>query len=84
MNIATWISIILLIVAAFAMIGLVLMQDTKSSGLGTEFGGNTDSFFGKNRSKTKESRLAFLTQVAAIAIAVFCVVATLLLKYYIS
>ena len=84
MYIATWISIILLIVAAIAMIGLVLMQDTKSSGLGTEFGSNTDSFFGKNRSKTKENRLAFMTQVLAVAIAVCCVVATLLLKYYLS
>lgn len=84
MRIATWISIIVLIISAIAMIGLVLMQDTKSSGLGAEFGGNTDSFFGRNRSKTKESRLAFLTKVAAVAIAVACVVATLLLKYYIS
>lgn len=84
MYIATWIFIILLIASALALIVLVLMQDSKGGGLGTEFGGNTDSFFGRNRSKTKESRLAFLTKIASVAIAVCCVVVTLLLKYYMS
>lgn len=84
MRIATLSSIILLIAAAVVLIILVLMQDTKGGGLGAEFGGNTDSFFGRNRSKTKEGRLVFLTKVASIAIAVLCVGATLLLKYYMS
>ena len=84
MYIATWIFFVLLIVSALALIVLVLMQDSKGGGLGAEFGGNTDSFFGRNRSKTKESRLVFLTKVASIAIAVCCVVVALLLKYHVS
>lgn len=84
MHIATWISIIMLIAAALVLIVLVLMQDNKGGGVGSEFGGNSESFFGRNRSKTKENRLVFLTKVVSTVIAILCVVATLLLKYYMA
>lgn len=75
-----WVGFILLIVASLVMIGLVLSQDSKSSGLGSSFGGNTDSFYGRNKSKTKEARLSFFTKVLAVVIAVLSIVTVLLLK----
>ncbi len=75
-----WIGFIVLILASVSMIALVLMQDTKSSGLGSSFGGNTDSFYGRNKSKTREGRLAFLTKVLGVVIAVVCIVTVLMLK----
>ena len=81
MNVLIMVGIIVLILASLCMIGLVLMQDTKSGGIGSSFGGNTDSFYGRNKSKTREGRLSTMTKVLAGVIAVVCIVTVLLLKW---
>lgn len=66
------------------MIAIVLMQDTKSSGLGSGLGSvsNAESFFGRNRSKTREGRLMFQTKILACVIAVISLGLVLIFQFY--
>lgn len=45
---------------------VVLMQEGKSSGLGSIAGGSDGSYWGKNKGRSKEGRLAMLTKIAAV------------------
>ena len=55
---------ILLVVAALVLIGTVLLQPGESNGLGAIAGG-AETFFGKNKAKTMEGKLALATKVSA-------------------
>ena len=55
---------VLLIISALVLIGTVLLQPGESSGLGAIAGG-AETFFGKNKSKTMEGKLALATKVSA-------------------
>ena len=57
---------ILLIVAALILIVTVLLQPGESNGLGAIAGG-AETFFGKNKAKTMEGKLALATKVSAVA-----------------
>jgi len=56
---------ILLIVAALIMIVTVLLQSSERSGLGA-VSGAAETFFGKNKAKGMEARLALITKICAI------------------
>lgn len=64
MAIITVIITILLVVSALVLIGTVLLQPGESSGLGSIAGG-AETFFGKNKSKTMEGKLALATKISA-------------------
>ena len=55
---------ILLIIAALILIMTVLLQPGESNGLGAIAGG-AETFFGKNKAKTMEGKLALATKVSA-------------------
>ena len=55
---------ILLVVAALVLIGTVLLQPGESNGLGAIAGG-AETFFGKNKAKSMEGKLALATKVSA-------------------
>ncbi len=57
---------ILLIVVALVMIVTVLLQSSESSGLGA-VSGAAETFFGKNKAKGMEAKLALVTKICAIA-----------------
>lgn len=62
---------ILLIILAILIVVLVLLQESNQQGLsGAISGGSSESFFGKNKSRTDEAKKAFLTKILT---AVFCV-----------
>ncbi|MBQ9914537.1 MAG: preprotein translocase subunit SecG [Clostridia bacterium] len=55
------------IILAIALIVVVLLQSGKEAGLsGAISGGSSESFFGKNRSRTKDAILARCTSYVAI------------------
>lgn len=55
-----------LLVACLIIILIVLIQEGKDQGLTSAVGGgNTDTFFGKNESRTKEAKLNRWTKIAA-------------------
>ena len=56
---------ILLIVASIIMIATVLLQSSERSGLGA-VSGAAETFFGKNKAKGMEAKLALITKICAI------------------
>ena len=70
---------ILMVLAAIVMIVTVLMQDTKSDGMGALTGGS-ETFFGKNKNNTLEGKLALATKVSAIVFVVLAIVSLILVK----
>ena len=55
---------ILLVVAAVVLIATVLLQPGESNGLGAIAGG-AETFFGKNKAKSMEGKLALATKISA-------------------
>ena len=56
---------ILLIIAALIMIVTVLLQSSERSGLGA-VSGAAETFFGKNKAKGMEAKLALITKICAV------------------
>ena len=72
---------IVLILLSVAIIVLVLLQEGKSAGLSGAMAGGAETFFGKNKSRTMESKLVLITKIIAISFFVLALVATLLLLF---
>lgn len=72
---------IILLLLSVAIIVLVLLQEGKSAGLSGAIAGDAETFFGKNKSRTMESKLVLITKIIAISFFVLALVATLLLLF---
>ena len=72
---------IVLILLSVAIIVLVLLQEGKSAGLSGAIAGGAETFFGKNKSRTMESKLVLITNIIAISFFGLALVATLLLLF---
>ena len=69
------------IIVAVLLTVVVLLQDGKDAGLsGTIAGGNSDSFFGKNRGRTLNGILEKWTIVLAIVFIILSVVLAVVFK----
>ena len=55
---------ILLLIAALVMIVTVLLQSSESTGIGA-VSGAAETFFGKNKARGMEAKLALLTKICA-------------------
>lgn len=77
MNVLLTILTVLLVITALVVIVSVLMQQGNRQGLGAISGG-AETFFGKNKAKSYEGKLALATKVGA---AVF-IVLSLLIAYF--
>ena len=64
---------ILLIIVCLIMIVTVLLQSSQTNGLGA-IGGAAETFFGKNKAKGMEAKLALITKICAIAFVVLAIV----------
>ncbi|MCI5846059.1 MAG: preprotein translocase subunit SecG [Candidatus Limiplasma sp.] len=64
---------ILLLIVALVMIVTVLLQSSESDGI-TAVSGAAETFFGKNKSKGLDAKLALVTKVCAIAFVALCIV----------
>ena len=64
MTVIQWIIGILLLISALIMVVTVLLQSSERSGLGA-VSGAAETFFGKNKAKGMEAKLALLTKVCA-------------------
>lgn len=78
MQTVTTILNIVLIILSIAMIAVVLMQQTKSAGLGGAFGGDTQSFTARGQRASKEAKLQSLTKILAVAIGVIAIAMAIL------
>ncbi len=65
---------IILLVLAVGLVVVIAMQHSKKSGLGSIMGGSSDSYYGRNKAKSKENVLKKLTAIFAVALAVLALV----------
>ncbi len=68
---------IFLVISALVVIVSVLMQEGKTQGLGAISGG-AETFFGKNKAKSFEGKLALATKIAASVFIVTSLVITMI------
>ena len=81
MDTVMWIIAGVLVLASVLMCAVVLVQQTKSSGLGAAYGSDTVSFSQRGKAASREAKLQKITVVLAIVIAVLAV-ALLLIKCF--
>jgi preprotein translocase subunit SecG len=62
MTVLQWIVSILLMLSAIVMIVSVLMQSSERTGIGA-VSGAAETFFGKNKARGMEARLALITKI---------------------
>ncbi len=65
---------IILIVAALFLVVAILLQSGKSKGVGAISGGSSETYFGKNKNKSLDKKLATLTTIVAIVFVVVVLV----------
>ncbi|MDR1620577.1 MAG: preprotein translocase subunit SecG [Clostridiales bacterium] len=64
---------IVLMAVSVLMIIVVLMQQSKETGMGAAFGGETSTLGSKGRAASKEAKLQKLTKILAIVMGVIAV-----------
>lgn len=74
---------VILILVSIVIIVLVLKQESKAELSGAIAGGSSsDSFFGKNKKRTKEAKLGRLTVIIGSVFGVLTLVSSLLLLFF--
>ena len=63
----------LLLVASILMCVVVLLQKSKSTGLGAAYGSETKTFSQRGKAASKEAKLQKITMILAIVIAVLAI-----------
>ena len=71
----------ILIVASILIVVLVMLQESRQAGLSGAIAGGSDSFYEKNKGRSKEARLAFLTKIFAVVFFVVTLVAVILFAF---
>ena len=66
------IALVVMAICALFIILVVLFQPGNSSGIGA-LGGQTETFLGKNKSKTFEHRMKKLTIISSVVFSVLCI-----------
>lgn len=64
MTILQYVLSVVLIILAIIIIGLVLLQESKQKGLSGTISGAADTFFGKNKGRTREAQYVLFTKIA--------------------
>ena len=81
MDILMWVVAGMLVVSSILMCVVVLIQQTKSSGLGAAYGGDTVSFSQRGKAASREAKLQKITVVLAIVIAVMAIALMLIARF---
>ena len=81
MDILMWVIAGVLVLASVLMCAVVLVQQTKSSGLGAAYGGDTVSFSQRGKAASREAKLQKITVVLSIVIAVMAIALMLIARF---
>ena len=81
MDILMWIITGILVLSSVLMCVIVLIQQTKSSGLGAAYGGDTVSFSQRGKAASREAKLQKITVVLAIVIAVMAIALLVIARF---
>ena len=77
MSVADIIRIVLMVIfvaVCIALTVIVLMQESKQSGLSGAISGAADSYWGKNKGRSIEGKLVKVTEILAVAVLVIAIV----------
>ena len=74
------IMLVIMALCALFIIVVVMVQPSNSSGV-SALGGSSETFFSKNKGKTRESKLKKLTAISGIVFAVLAIVFCILLLF---
>lgn len=77
MEILRTILTIIFVIDCIALTVVVLMQEGKSAGLGALAGGSSETYWGKNKGRSKEGNLAKITKIMAAAFIIIALVLNL-------
>lgn len=72
---------VLLILASVAIVIIVLMQQSRQAGLSGAIAGGSETFFGKNKSRTMDAKLAKFTKILGVIFFVLALVATFFVAF---
>ena len=81
MDILMWILTGVLVASSILLCVVVLIQQTKSSGLGAAYGGDTVSFSQRGKAASREAKLQKITVVLAIIIAVMAIAILVIARF---
>ncbi|MEG1559437.1 MAG: preprotein translocase subunit SecG [Clostridia bacterium] len=84
MEIVSLILSIILVLCAVLLITVVLVQKSKSGGLGGAFGGDTQSFTPRGKAASKEAKLQKLTITTAIIIGVLAIALMIINQFVVA
>lgn len=70
-----------LILVSIGLIVLVLLQESKQQGLSGAIAGGSDTFFSKNKGRTREAQLEKLTKILSIVFIILTLVTTLIVGF---
>lgn len=70
-----------LLIASIIIVVLVMLQQSKQAGLSGAIAGGADTFFGKNKGRTMEAKLAKYTKIIAIVFMVVSLAAVILFAF---
>lgn len=71
----------ILIAASILIVILVMLQQSRQAGLSGAIAGGSDSFYEKNKGRSKEARFAFYTKILAVVFFVTTLVAVVLFAF---
>lgn len=72
---------VVLIIASILMVIIVLMQQSRQAGLSGAIAGGSDSFFGKNKGRTVDAKLAKITKILSVFFFIFTLLATFVIAF---
>ncbi|MCM1363907.1 MAG: preprotein translocase subunit SecG [Faecalibacterium sp.] len=72
---------IVTILLSIIIIALVMLQESKQQGLSGAISGAADTFFGKNKGRTMEAKLAKFTKIAGVVFFIIALVSSLLVLF---
>ncbi len=84
LNIMAWYEIligVILVIASVLIVVIVLMQQSRQSGLSGAIAGGSESFFGKNKGRTLDAKLAKITKILSVFFFIFTILVTFLIAY---
>lgn len=71
----------LLIVASILITVIVLMQQSRQAGLSGAIAGGSETFFGKNKGRSMDAKLAKFTKILGVIFFILSLVATFLIAF---
>ena len=72
---------VLLVLISVIIVIIVLMQQSRQAGLSGAIAGGSDTFFGKNKGRTIDAKLAKITKIISVVFFVLALLTTFLLAF---